>query len=633
MRACAAVLLGISLAASPLLARAAGETGKEDTPAVPASAAAALPDKPAPVKPEASAIESEVNDLRSLVEEQRAELEEQRAALKAQQLKMEALEEKLSASSPSSPAAASVASAVTAAPEPSAAITSTAAISATPAVSSAAIGTPTKTALASMSAQGKEGESPLYFKIGAAEFYPLGFMDATGFFRTSNTGTGIGTGFNGVPFANTAAGRLSEYHFSAQNSRLGLRTHAKFGPADVTGYLEADFLGLTPPNVYDTSNSDTLRMRLYWVDAKTGPFEVLAGQSWSLLTPNRNGLSALPGDLFYGQEMDTNYLLGLTWARQAGVRFLVHPTNYWVFGVSLENAEQTLPSGVTLPPGTSAIVSQFDNNSGAINGAQAAANTAVPNLHPDIIAKTAFDFGPMGHHVHFDFAGVFRSFKEINLITSPASNFTGANTMYNTIHGGGFEGGMNVELFKNFRFIGTAFWSSGGGRYIASTAGPDVIIRPDGNLSGVKAGSFIGGFEWQATPKFLLYGYGSGAYFGRDTGQVVTTPAPTSGVGTCTITNFYGYGNTPGTSVATGSAVCPAATGTATGNANRFMYEPTIGVVETLWRNPSYGDLKLITQYSYVSRAPWFTTSPASASILPTAHNSMVYIDLRYDLP
>ena len=96
MRVFAAVLLGMSLAASPLLARNAGETGKEDTP-VAASSASALPDKPTAVKPEASAIESEMQDLRSLVEEQRAELESQRAALKAQQLKMEALEEKLGA--------------------------------------------------------------------------------------------------------------------------------------------------------------------------------------------------------------------------------------------------------------------------------------------------------------------------------------------------------------------------------------------------------------------------------------------------------------------------------------------------------------------------------------------------------
>lgn len=628
MRGFAAILLGISLAASPLLARNAGEAGKEDTPPA-ASSASALPDKPAPVKPEGSAIESEVNDLRSLVEEQRAELEEQRAALKAEQLKMKELEERLAATSPSTPAAEPVA-----APAATAVTPATPDASPAPAATAAAPVGPSRLAMAAQ----KEGESPLYFKIGAAEFYPLGFMDLTNFFRTSNTGTGIGTGFNSVPFANTAAGRLSEDHFSAQNSRIGLRTHAKFGAADVTGYLEADFLGLTPPNVYDTSNSDSLRMRLYWVDAKSGPFEVLAGQSWSLLTPNRNGLSALPGDLFYSQDMDTNYQLGLTWARQAGVRFLVHPNNNWVFGVSLENPEQTLPGGVVLPSGVSANDgSQLDTNSGSLNGSGVASNTAVPNLHPDIIAKTAFDFGPEGHHMHFDFAGLFRSFKGVNLIATPSSNLTGANTITNTIHGGGAEAGMNIELFKNFRFIGTAFWSSAGGRYIASTAGPDVVVRPDGTLAGVKSGSVIGGFEWQMTPKTLFYGYGSGAYFGKAVYEQVLTGQKTTGTGatgTCTVTNFVGYGNGPGTATLDpgSTGTCPAATG-ASSSANRLLYEPTIGVIETLWRNPSYGDLKLITQYSYVSRAPWFTTSPASASILPTAHNSMVYIDLRYDLP
>ncbi len=311
MRVFAAVLLSMSVAAMPLLARNAGETGKEDTPAA-VSSAASLPDKPTAVKPEASAIESEMQDLRSLVEEQRAELESQRAALKAQQLKMEALEEKLGV-----PPSESV---TTPATEPAAtpAIISTAISSATP-VSTAAtpIGTPTTSAM-SMSAQGGDKESPLFFKIGGAEFYPLGFMDLTGIFRTTNLG-GIGTSFGSIPFNNTDPGRLSEFRFSAQNSRIGLRTHAMFGPADVTGYLEADFLGYQPANANDTSNSNTLRMRLYWVDAKWGKIEVFGGQSWSFMTPNRNGLSALPGDLFYGQEMDTNYLLGLTWARQAGI--------------------------------------------------------------------------------------------------------------------------------------------------------------------------------------------------------------------------------------------------------------------------------------------------------------------------
>jgi hypothetical protein len=337
MRAFAAVLLGISLAASPLLARNADDAGKEDTP-VAAASASAVPDKPTAVKAEGSAIETEVQDLRSLVEEQRAELEAQRAALKAQQLKMEALEEKMGVTTPAETATTPAVTSTVTSPETPAA---GAAIS--PAAPMA-----TATAAAMMTPQKSPDEGPLFFKIGGAEFYPLGFMDLTGVYRTTNLG-GIGTSFGSIPFNNTDPGRLSELRFSAQNSRLGLRTHAKFGSADVTGYLEADFLGYQPANANDTSNSNTLRMRLYWVDYKRGMWEIFGGQSWSFMTPNRNGLSALPGDLFYGQEMDTNYLLGLTWARQPAFRIIAHPTNNWAFGVSIENPEQTLPSSVVLP--------------------------------------------------------------------------------------------------------------------------------------------------------------------------------------------------------------------------------------------------------------------------------------------
>jgi hypothetical protein len=60
-----------------------------------------------------------------------------------------------------------------------------------------------------------------------------------------------------------------------------------------------------------SSKGDSLRMRLYWVDVQKSKIEVFAGQSWSMLTPNWLGLSALPNDLFYSQLMDTNYQAGL----------------------------------------------------------------------------------------------------------------------------------------------------------------------------------------------------------------------------------------------------------------------------------------------------------------------------------
>jgi hypothetical protein len=88
---------------------------------------------------------------------------------------MEALEEKLGATEPSEPAAAPV--------------TSSPAISAGPPIltapaSPAASGAAPTAVMTSQ--QAEEKPSPLYFKIGGAEFYPLGFMDMTGFYRTRN---------------------------------------------------------------------------------------------------------------------------------------------------------------------------------------------------------------------------------------------------------------------------------------------------------------------------------------------------------------------------------------------------------------------------------------------------------------
>jgi hypothetical protein len=579
------MLLSISLASVPVLANDAKDAGKEESPATAAAGKA----KEA-VKTENAVIESELQDLRSLVQNQMQELEAQRAALKAQQLKMEVLEEKLH-TTPSVPLTTPVA-APAAVSEPTPAV----AIGAAPRTLSASVAMPAQGAA-------EEKPSPLYFKIGAAEFYPLGFMDLTSITRTTQLG-GIGTNFGAIAFNNTVAGRLTEERLSAQNSRIGLRTHAKFGEADVTGYLEADFLGFLPPNGHDTSNSDSLRLRLYWVDYKRGKFEVLGGQSWSFLTPNRTGLGALPGDLFYSQDVDTNYQLGLTWARQAGVRFIVHPNNNVAIGVALENPQQTLPSSVVVPAAAgTGYASQFDSNSSNTSSATGVNNPNTPNLHPDIIPKIAFDFKPGGHQVHFDVAGLFRTFKAVNVIATPTP-LTAAGTVTTSIHGGGVAATMNVELVKNFRIIATGFYSYGGGRYIASTAGPDVIVRPNGTLSGIRSGSGIGGFEWQPNPKTVIYGYYSGAYFGKNFDAVPNPTPPPALI-------FTGYGF-PGSS----------------NSANRYIYEPTFGLHYMMWRNPNYGDIRIMTQFSYVSRTPWnIGTGPA------TAHMGMAYIDLRYDLP
>lgn len=558
MRVLGAVLLSISLMASPLLANDAKEAGEENVPAAVTPAAAEKPK--AAVKPENSAIESEVRELRSLVEEQRAELEAQHAALKA-------LEEKLHAtpSEPvNTPVAASPASSAAAPAEP--------------------IGTGPRTLASATPAQKDADEvSPLQLRVGSAYITPVGFMDFTSVWRNHDGGSGIGTNFAGIPYGNTFNNHLSEFRLSMQNSRIGFRVDATVKGAHVIGYMESDFLGNNPGNVAVTSNSNTLRSRLYWVDVRKDKWEVLGGQTWSLITPGRTGISPLPGDIFFSQDIDVNYQAGLVWGRIPELRFVVRPTNTVAFAVALDSPEQYTGGSA----GGSTIT--YPSTLGSLGGSQLNNGTTTlgtPNVAPDFIAKLAFD---PTKKFHAEVGGVVREFKVWN--SSPSPN----GTTYSKTGGGGFVN-LNFELFKGFRLLTNNFWSDGGGRYIFGQV-PDLIVRADNGLSPIKAGSTVSGFEF-THKNTLLYAYYGGIYVQRNATFDANGTTPIG----------YGY------------------TGSPSGQ-NRAIQEETVGFNQTLWKDGKYGALNFMGQYSYLARNPWATLNPKEA------HLNMVFLNLRYTLP
>jgi hypothetical protein len=427
---------------------------------------------------------------------------------------------------------------------------------------------------------------PLSFSIGAAHITPVGFMDLTAFFRSTNTGTGIGTNFGSIPLSTTTAGNLSEFRFSAQNSRIGLRVDAKVKDANVLGYFESDFLGAVPGNVAVSSSSATNRLRLYWVDVKKGKLELLGGQSWSMLTPNRKGLSPLPGDLFYTQNIDVNYQAGLVWGRQPQLRFIYHPNKSLALGISLENPEQYIGGSaggglITLPALLASVyANQLSNGNTGL---------AAPNVHPDIVAKVAFDTKVNDRGLHLEVAGVLRTFRVYNPLTQKHFSATG----------GGGSVNLNFELAKNLRLVSNNYYSAGGGRWIFGQA-PDLIVRGDGSPSVVNSGSTVTGFEAQATKDTQIYGYYGGVYVQRN---VAIDPA--NG-------NFIGYGY-PGSPT----------------SQNRVIHQATFGFTRTFWRDPKYGALQLMGQYSYLLRHPW-NVPPGQ----PTdGHVHMTFMNLRYLLP
>ncbi len=430
-------------------------------------------------------------------------------------------------------------------------------------------------------------QAPAFLRIGNTCLVPVGFMDLTSVWRSKDVGSSIGTSFANIPYNNVIGGKESEFHFSPQNSRIGFRFDGNFKGSHFMAYNEIDFNGTSGGNNLTVTNGSFVpRIRLFWFDIRKGSVELLAGQSWSMLTPNRKGLSALPGDLFYGQEIDLNYLTGLPWDRQPGVRVILHPSDKFAIGVSLENPEQYVGGStggptITLPAAlatsyVSSVISEAANDNG---------NQTTPNLAPDVIVKMAAD--PTSR-IHFEVAGLERAFRAFNLVNGKRFGALGVGGAFNTILG----------LTDNFRLTSTNFWSDGGGRYLFGQA-PDLVVRSDGSLSPVHSGGFTDGFEANVK-NTLLYGYWGGTYVGRD----VALDTNGSLVG-------YGYHG-------------------ASNAQNRMIQEATIGFNQTLWKNARYGALNFMGQYMYEERAPWYYAGGAGGK---GTQASTIYFNLRYSLP
>jgi hypothetical protein len=425
-------------------------------------------------------------------------------------------------------------------------------------------------------------DAPLQLKIGSATIIPIGFMDFTAVWRNNTGGSGIGTNFGSIPYGNNIyQTNLSEFRFSMQNSRIGFRFDADVKKAHVIGYMEADFLGNNPGNVAVSSNSNTLRSRVYWVDVRNDTVELLAGQTWSLITPGRTGISPLPGNLFYTQNIDVNYQAGLYWGRIPELRLVIHPSPKAAFAIALDEGEQYIGGSagggvVTLPAAlATTYAAQLNNGTNTLG---------VPNKFPDVIGKLALD---PSSKFHFEVGGVVRHFEVYN----PTNT-----TKYSTTGGGGF-GTLYFEAFKGFRILGTGFLSSGGGRYIFGQA-PDVVANADGSISTVKSNSMIAGFEY-TNKKTMVYGYYGGIWI--DQYSIMDAGGKLVG---------YGYTGSPN-------------------GQNHTIDEITFGFNQTFWKDAKYGALNFMGQYSHLKREPWYVASGAPAD----AKIDMIFLNLRYTLP
>jgi hypothetical protein len=440
----------------------------------------------------------------------------------------------------------------------------------------------------------ESGETPLSIHFGKARMTPGGWVDFTSYYRSTDVGSGLGTSFATIPYSNTVQGGLSETRFTAQGSRVSLRADETFGAVNVFGYAEADFNGYLPSNAYVSTNSNSLRLRVYFTDLKRGRWEILAGQSWSMLTPNRVGVSPFLSEIYNTLHLDTNYQVGLTYARQTQIRTVYHFTENVALGFSAENPQQYSGGAATFPVLFNTAQTDLGSSTGAGGG------TATPTLHPDLVAKLSADAGWGERRWHFETAGLLTG---VGILTP--TSVTKSASVKETREGGGVSAAASLEVVRNLHVIATGFWSDGGGRYIGGLGPAFVVAQPGVTTSPfsvqmVHSGSAIAGLEWWVNKKNVIAFTYSDAYFAR-----AYSIDPSTGA-------LIGYGFAGSTD-----------------SNNRAIQEGTLATQTMLWTRPGYGSVQVITQSSYIERAPWYLAPGAPKN----AHVFVGYANLRYVLP
>lgn len=154
---------------------------------------------------------------------------------------------------------------------------------------------------------GREG--PWTAKIGPVLLRPAGSLHLIETIRSATVSPSVNTPFGKIPLTDSP----SEAITSARHTRMMLTSDLPLTERiSFRGYLESDFMNIKP-------GQSPYRWRQYWGQAKIGSWEVLAGQAWSLLRPNRRGIYS-DIEMMNTNVLEPAYHTGLVGLRYRQVR-------------------------------------------------------------------------------------------------------------------------------------------------------------------------------------------------------------------------------------------------------------------------------------------------------------------------
>jgi hypothetical protein len=424
-----------------------------------------------------------------------------------------------------------------------------------------------------------------------------GFLAAESIYRQHDQANDISTSFASIPYANNSVGQTQELRFTARQSRFSALVQGSPSPQTHLGfYSEFDFQGGAQTANSIESNSYTPRLRHMYgsADWDNLGFHLLAGQAWSLVTLNGQGIT--PRNEVVPPTIDGQYIPGFTWTRQPQIRLVQDLPHAVSIAVSLENPQTTFYTGVNPLPSTVHVTFNAPAGQGFDS-----ANTLSLNHVPDVIGKIVYEPIVADRHVHLEAYYLYRSFYE-------RLNFNNQNSS-----GGGAGGGLTVQVVPQLLdFQISALAGKGIGRY-GSAQLTDVTFDPAGNIHPIHEIEALAGLTLHVTPKFDYY-----VFFGEEKESAEAFNLP-SAMGLTP----YGYGNPLYQNGGCFSEIATVPETACVGN-TRFIRQGTTG----FWLTPfvgAFGRFQYGLQYSYSQRKSFEGLGGA-----PTANQNIIMASMRY---
>jgi len=482
------------------------------------------------------------------------------------------------------------------------------------------------------------------------KLYWGGFIEAAGIWRQRNEAADVGSDFNtGIPFAISPLYHENETRFSARQSRLFFGADGQISTTQmIKAYFEMDFLGAATTANSRESNSYNPRIRqafLSYDDTYYG-WHVLAGQAWSLVTQNRNGIVARQENI--PLTIDAQYVVGFNWTRNAQIRIVKDFGPAVSIGVSAESPQVVFQSPGSATPFGLVINSA---NQGQGSGLMDDVTSYSTDTIPDIVEKVAFDPG----WGHYEVLGLQRWFTDrsqsCNLVVPAAC--PGAFGLANlgagsnvTTMGWGVGGSVLLPVLPKFLDVqGSVLYGKGIGRY-GSGQMADVTFARDGSLSPLTQLEALVGAVLHLTPDLDIYSY---AGLERSDANFNTLPGANGGI------NPIGYGNPSYTNAAcalenfggpfapaVGASVVGASETNGTCSVNtRQLTEVTVGFWQNFYKGPM-GRVAGGAQFEYIHRDTFTASGSGVAPVAgsatgtpftPATNEAIAMVSLRYYFP